>query len=76
MLYIKNKQNKLSIGIMDIVTIILIILKLAGLLKINWVWVLCPEWIFLIIYIILLLIIYIRDKFDYSKHNKSKRVKW
>lgn len=76
MLYIKNKQNKLSIGIMDIVTIILIILKLAGLLKINWVWVLCPEWIFLIIYIILLLIIYIRDQFDYSKHNKSKRVKW
>ena len=42
----KNKDIKdtrmLSVGILDVVFIVLLILKLFGLIEISWLWVLFP----------------------------------
>ena len=39
----KTKQGEL--GIVSILTIVFIVLKLSGVIKWNWIWVLSPIWI-------------------------------
>ena len=39
----KTKQG--GLGIVSILTIVFIVLKLSGVIKWNWIWVLSPIWI-------------------------------
>lgn len=50
-----NKSSGMSaIGVL---TLIFIVLKLIGVIKWSWLWVLCPIWITLLLYLIIILIV-------------------
>lgn len=40
-----NKTKQGGLGIVSVLTIILIVLKLLGVIKWSWIWVLSPIWI-------------------------------
>lgn len=41
----KNKARRGGLGIVSILTIVFIVLKLSGVIKWHWIWVLSPIWI-------------------------------
>ena len=47
-----------GISFIGVLTLIFIVLKLIGVIKWSWLWVLCPIWITFIIYLIIILIVY------------------
>ena len=53
-----NNEGKSGIGFAGLLTLVFIVLKLVGVIKWSWIWVLSPIWItaILVILIILLLI--------------------
>lgn len=53
--------KRTGIGIADVLTLILIVLKLVGVINWSWVWVLSPVWISIIILIVMYGIIAICD---------------
>lgn len=40
-----NKSSNGGIGFFGLLTIVFIVLKLVGLIKWSWIWVLAPMWI-------------------------------
>lgn len=57
-----NKNNttvKYGLGFCEILTLILIVLKLLGKISLSWLWVLAPLWISWGLAIIVILIIFI-----------------
>ena len=57
-----NKNNttvKYGLGFCEILTLILIVLKLLGKISLSWLWVLAPLWISWGLSIIVILIIFI-----------------
>ena len=52
---------KIQLGITDVLGVVFIVLKLAGVIQWKWVWVLAPLWIELIL-IGVLFIIYLASK--------------
>ena len=52
-----NNTNKGGIGFGGLLTIAFIVLKLVGVIKWSWLWVLSPIWIPLVIVIILLIVL-------------------
>lgn len=52
-----NKSSGISTT--GVLTLIFIVLKLIGIIKWSWLWVLCPIWITFIIYLIIILIVYL-----------------
>lgn len=58
-----NDNNKRSgLGLFSVLTIIFIVLKLTGLIDWDWLWVLSPLWIGVILALVVLLIVYIYMK--------------
>lgn len=53
-------EVKLDLTIPNIITAVLIILKLLGMISISWIWVFSPIWISMIIALIVLIICYIK----------------
>lgn len=51
-------------GIFLLLTIVLILLKIAGITQMSWVWVFCPLWISIIVAVVLSLLIAIVSNFD------------
>ena len=51
------------IGFFDLLTVLFIGLKQAGIINWSWLWVLSPEWIALAVYIIASILIAILEKF-------------
>lgn len=51
------------IGVCELLTVLFIGLKLAGIINWSWLWVLSPEWIALAVYIITSVLIAILEKF-------------
>jgi hypothetical protein len=43
-----DSQSVFHVGLINIVTVVFVILKLAGYVSWSWFWVLCPTWISLI----------------------------
>ena len=52
----KNNSVICGIGFIGLLTIAFIVLKLCGVIKWSWVWVLSPIWIELIICVVILLV--------------------
>ena len=69
-----NKKSKCghSMSISTILGIIFIVLKLVGLIKWSWVWVLAPFWIGAIISILLYIITIITSLVFYGVDKKTK----
>ena len=69
-----NKKSKCrhSMSIGTILGIIFIVLKLVGLIKWSWVWVLAPFWIEAIVAILLFIITIITSLIGYGIDKKIK----
>lgn len=52
----ENNNNSSGIGFCGLLTIVFIVLKLVGVIKWSWLWVLSPIWILALIVIVLLVI--------------------
>ena len=52
----ENNNNSSGIGFCGLLTIVFIVLKLVGVIKWSWLWVLSPIWIPALIVIVLLVI--------------------
>ena len=50
-------EKSSGISITGVLTLIFIVLKLIGVIKWSWIWVLCPIWITLLLYLIIILIV-------------------
>lgn len=73
----ENKnENSLGRGINVVLTIVFIVLKLAGVINWSWLWVLCPLWIDILLTIIVLMVITIIDNKTKKKTWRSERIKW
>lgn len=46
-----------SIGFTGLLGIVFIVLKLTGVINWSWVWVLCPFWIGIVLYAVIVLVI-------------------
>lgn len=53
-----NTTKAKGIGFTGVLTVAFIVLKLCGVIKWSWLWVLSPIWIYIILWIIAFLIIY------------------
>lgn len=72
-----NRNSSSSgIGICGVLTIVFVVLKLAGVINWSWLWVLCPLWIDILLTVIVLVIIAIIEKIARNKYWKSWRIKW
>lgn len=52
------KATAKGIGFTGVLTVAFIVLKLCGVIKWSWLWVLSPIWIYIVLWIIAFLIIY------------------
>ena len=57
-----NNGVKISIGFWDLLLVAFIVLKLCGIIKWSWVWVLSPFWIPIIFIIIIVLLMMMTSK--------------
>lgn len=71
----KNNENNVNvsseIGFIEALQIVFIVLKLVKVINWNWVWVLSPTWIPLLITIICLLIVRIIYKIEGRNEKKN-----
>ena len=69
-----------GLGLTGVLTIVFVVLKLVGVIKWKWIWVLAPLWISIILWVLLfvgLLIYAICEEKKYGTHRKKgKRDKW
>jgi len=57
----EEKNNvKMGINLADLLLIAFIILKLCGVIQWSWLWVLAPLWIPLVIWLVVLIILFIK----------------
>ena len=52
-----NSSSTAGIGFFGLLAIAFIVLKLVGVIKWSWIWVLCPIWISAVIFIAVLVFI-------------------
>lgn len=55
-----NNKSSGGIGFVGLLQLAFIILKLCGVIKWSWLWVLSPMWISAILILLILLIIFLR----------------
>lgn len=51
-----NSKNHKEIGLLNVIGVVFVILKLCGVIKWSWIWVLCPFWVGMIGTIVSLII--------------------
>lgn len=51
------ENGKSGIGFMGLLTLVFIVLKLVGVIKWSWIWVLSPIWITAILVILIILLL-------------------
>lgn len=51
-----NSKKPKGIGLLTVIGVVFVILKLCGVIKWSWIWVLCPFWIGMIGTIVSLII--------------------
>lgn len=54
-----NSKNSKGVGLLTVIGTVFIILKLCGVIRWSWVWVLCPFWVGVIVVIVSLIIAFI-----------------
>ena len=65
-----------GLGICSVLTIVFVVLKLTKVITWSWWWVLCPLWINLILYVVLVAILFFLKMDLNDKPKKSRRIKW
>jgi len=68
---INNDNSKKGIGIPTVLLVVFVVLKLIGVIKWSWLWVLSPLWICVGIYIILFAIVGITNCIIMKKVEKA-----
>ena len=58
-----NNNTSGGIGFIGLLTIVFITLKLLGIIKWSWLWVLSPLWICPLIFLVVVLIIAVVNKY-------------
>lgn len=58
-----NNNTSGGISFIGLLTIVFITLKLLGIIKWSWLWVLSPLWIYTLFFLIVVLIIAVVDKY-------------
>ena len=51
--YVKNSNSAKGIGFTGLLTVAFVVLKLCGVIKWSWVWVLSPIWISFLLFIMI-----------------------
>ena len=64
-----NKTKQGGLGIVSVLTIIFIVLKLLGVIKWSWIWVLSPLWISAVIVIVVFSVILIGGRIKRENGN-------
>lgn len=54
-----KEQSGGSISMMDILGVALMVLKLCGVIKWSWIWVLSPFWYQLVLFVVIFIIFFI-----------------
>ena len=62
-----NKTKQGGLGIVSILTIVFIVLKLSGVIKWHWIWVLSPIWISAVIVVAVFSVILIGGRIKKGK---------
>ena len=62
-----NKTKQGGLGIVSVLTIIFIVLKLLGVIKWSWIWVLLPIWISAVIVVAVFSVILIGGRIKKGK---------
>ena len=62
-----NKTKQGGLGIVSVLTIIFIVLKLVGVIKLSWIWVLSPIWISAVIVAVVFSVILIGGRIKKGK---------
>ena len=60
-----------SISTWDLLLVAFIVLKLCGVIKWSWIWVLCPLWIPALIVVVVLVVYAIYNKVSEKKRKKE-----
>lgn len=58
-----NNNIRTSIGFWDLLVVAFIVLKLCGVIKWSWIWVLAPFWIPIIFIIIIVFVLFAINKY-------------
>ena len=66
-----NKTKQGGLGIVSVLTIIFIVLKLLGVIKWSWIWVLSPLWISAVIVLAVFSVILIGGRIKKGKWNMN-----
>ena len=53
-----NKETVKGIGFTGVLTVAFIVLKLCGVIKWSWLWVLSPIWISIVLWVLIFVIAY------------------
>lgn len=62
-----NKAKQGRLGIVSVLTIVFIVLKLLGVIKWSWIWVLSPLWISAVIVIVVFSVILVGGRIKKGK---------
>ena len=67
-----NKTKQGGLGIVSVLTIIFIVLKLLGVIKWSWIWVLSPLWISAVIVVVVFSVILIGGRIKKGKWSRYR----
>lgn len=67
-----NSKKPKGIGLLTVIGVVFVILKLCGVIKWSWIWVLCPFWVGVIGTILSLIIVFVM-KVMIEKSNDRKK---
>ena len=62
-----NKAKQGGLGIVSVLTIVFIVLKLLGVIRWSWIWVLSPIWISAVIVVVVFSVILIGGRIQKGK---------
>ena len=74
-----NSKNPKGIELLFVIGVVLVILKLCGVVKWSWIWVICPLWMGAIETIVssiitLIMVTMIEKSNKHNKHNKHSKL--
>ena len=65
-----NENYKTGVGVLDVLSIVLIVLKCLNLVSLSWLWVLAPFWIQIVIGVVIVVVL------EISKARLDRKYHW
>ena len=67
-------NNSKGTSITTVLTLIFVVLKLCGIIKWSWIWVLSPTWLSIVLYLVTLIVFTtIKVITEESKNNRKRK---